>query len=232
MLRMLTGRMSQSSPDRSQLSAPQTGPPTKLPAPQVCHLSGGHVGQHPGTGQCWGQRGALAGTAPCTQHTLLSPSRWANPQGKEALLRSSCLHSSQMGFAIKSKLNSHCSFPPWSWQTNILLNTDGSQKFVAGLLTPSSKKKCAFHLGTDTSSVRAFLFLWWHIMHSGKGLFFFFLILAFFSEPGRALPRASQRGSMSWWDQSLNHWPLNHPQQKTYFVVFWSPSKTPRGHKG
>lgn len=57
------------------------------------------------------------------QARSLLPGRWANPQGKEALRRSSCLPSSQMGFAIKSKWNSHCSFPPRGWQPDILPNT-------------------------------------------------------------------------------------------------------------
>lgn len=98
-------------PDRSQLSQAQTGPLTNLPAPRACHLLRGRVGQHPGTGRCSGQCRPCLAWLPAS-NALSCPSRWANPQGKEALLGSSCLHSSQMGFAIKSKLNSHCFFPP------------------------------------------------------------------------------------------------------------------------
>lgn len=112
--------------------------PDNLPAPRAHHLFAGRVGQHPGRAP--GLRAAVAGfLAGRPESAASSPwSRWTSPQGKEALLRVSCLHSSQMGFAIKSKLNSHCSSPPWSWHLNILPNTEGSRMFAAGPVMPAT----------------------------------------------------------------------------------------------
>lgn len=112
--------------------------PDNSPAPQAHHLFPSRVGQHPG----WtpGLRAAVAGSLTGHPESAASSpqSRWTSPQGKEALLRVSCLHSSQMGFTIKSKLNSHCSSPPWSWHQNILPNTEGSRMFAAGPVMPAT----------------------------------------------------------------------------------------------
>lgn len=112
---------------------PRRGPLTTSPAPTVCRLFSGHMGQR----WCSEQHGAGAWATSCKQAL---PCPWADGpalEGKEAPLRSSCLHSSWRGLAIKSKLNSHCSLPPWSWQANILPSTKGSRMFAAGPLTPA-----------------------------------------------------------------------------------------------
>lgn len=56
-------------------SAPGRRPLTAVPAPRACHSLSGRVGQHPGWHRPHSARTALS----------LLPSRWANPQGKEAL---------------------------------------------------------------------------------------------------------------------------------------------------
>lgn len=112
-LMMFTEPMSLYPPGRSQLTQPQEGAPDNPPCTQSMSLV-----QWPRGPASWHRR-----CSERTAHSLL-PSRWASPRRKEASLRSSCLRSSQMGFAIKSKLNSHCSFPPWSWQADILPNTN------------------------------------------------------------------------------------------------------------